>query len=104
MTPYSRDLTPASSTTVTADESSILTTLLAAAGGDEVKTINHRLRSLWFMPAAGVSAYIFKGFSAEGKTLIPASGLELPCCAFDAAQLQLFGNGSVDVWQFVQGV
>jgi hypothetical protein len=96
--PYSRDLSPASSTTITLGATATLAALLATASG----AINARLKALWLCPASGVSAYLFKGAAATAaKTLIPDGGVNIACNAVDAATLQLYGSGTVDVWQFV---
>jgi hypothetical protein len=91
--PYSRDLTPVSSTTVTAGASALLSSLV---------TFDARLKALEIVPSSGVSANLFMGGAAtSAKTAIPATGRRFPCNAGSAASLYLYGNGAVDVWQYV---
>lgn len=95
MNPYSRDLSVASHHTITAGASALLSSLI---------TINPRLKALAFQAASGVTATINRGAAATSATwAIPAAtgGLNLAINAADAGDLYIYGNGAVNVLQFV---
>lgn len=94
-TPYSRDLSVASSHTVTFGANALLSTLL---------TINPRLKALGFQAASGVTATISRtGNAGAGTWAIPVAtgSFILDINAGDAALLYEYGNGAVNILQYV---